>query len=96
MSRFTGPIDRQHGKWAEILLQSERSLKLTAHNKYSLLNRESLMQASQMDLSQKQKTFSEFFCAFLKLPLNIEHFQKKMAFIVYVFSKLRSPKHVVE
>ena len=70
--------------------------KLTADDKYSLLNRESLMQASQMHLFQKQKTFSEFFCAYLKLPLNIEHFQKKMALIVYVFSKLRSPKHVVK
>ena len=30
-----------------------------------------------MQLSQKQKTFSEFFCAFLKSSLNFEHFQKK-------------------
>ena len=28
-------------------------------------------------LSQKQKTFSEFFLAFLKCALNLEHFQKK-------------------
>ena len=30
-----------------------------------------------MELSQKQKTFSEYFCAFLKSSLNFEHFQKK-------------------
>ena len=35
------------------------------------------MQPIQMQLSQKQKTFSEFFCAFLKSSLNFEHFQKK-------------------
>ena len=30
-----------------------------------------------MQLSRKQKTFSEFFSAFLKSSLNLEHFQKK-------------------
>ena len=30
-----------------------------------------------MQLSRKQKTFSEFFSAFLKSSLNFEHFQKK-------------------
>ena len=30
-----------------------------------------------MQLSRKQKTFSEFFCAFLKSSLNFEHFQTK-------------------
>ena len=30
-----------------------------------------------MQLSGKQKTFSEFFAAFLKSSLNFEHFQKK-------------------
>ena len=50
---------------------------LSADGKYSLLNRDSLTQPIQMQLSQKQKTFSEFFCAFLKSSLNFEHFQKK-------------------
>ena len=31
----------------------------------------------QTPLSQKQKTFSEFFIAFLKCAWNLEHFQKK-------------------
>ena len=30
-----------------------------------------------MQLSRKQKTFSQFFAAFLKSSLNVGHFQKK-------------------
>ena len=45
---------------------------LSADGKYSLLNRDNLTQPIQMQLSQKQKTFSEFFCAFLKSSLNFE------------------------
>ena len=50
---------------------------LSADGKYSLLNTDNLTQPIQMELSQKQKTFSGFFCAFLKSSLNFEHFQKK-------------------
>ena len=50
---------------------------LSADGKYSLLNRDSLTQPIQMQLSRKQKTFSEFFSAFLKSSLNFEHFEKK-------------------
>ena len=50
---------------------------LTADDKYSLLNRGNLTQPIQILLSQKQKTFSQFFSAFLKSTLNFEHFQKK-------------------
>ena len=35
------------------------------------------MQPIQILLSHKQKTFSEFFSAFLKSALNFEHFQEK-------------------
>ena len=35
------------------------------------------MQRIPMQLSQKQETFSEFFCKFLKSTLNFEYFQKK-------------------
>ena len=34
-------------------------------------------QQFQTPFSQKQKTFSGFFIAFLKYALNLEHFQKK-------------------
>ena len=30
-----------------------------------------------MELSQKQKTFAQFFSSFLESSLNLEHFQKK-------------------
>ena len=50
---------------------------LSADGKYSLFNRDNLTQPIQMQLSQKQKSFSEFFAAFLKSSLNFEHFQKK-------------------
>ena len=50
---------------------------LSGVGKYSLFNRDYLTQPSQMQLSRKQKTVSEFFSAFLKSSLNFEHFQKK-------------------
>ena len=50
---------------------------LTDDDKYSLLYRENLMQAIQILLSEKRKTFSQFFSAFLQCTLNFEHFQKK-------------------
>ena len=50
---------------------------LSADGKYSLLNRDNLTQPIHMQLSPKQKTFSEFFAAFLKSGLNFEHSQKK-------------------
>ena len=47
---------------------------LSTDGKYTLFNRDNLTQASQMQLSGKQKTFSQFFSAFLKSSLNFEHF----------------------
>ena len=68
---------------------------LTADDKYSPLSRDDSMQAIQMHLSQKEKTFSCFFAAFSKSTLNFEHFQKKMTLIASVFPKLPAPKDVV-
>ena len=50
---------------------------LNTDDKYSLLNRDSLMQTIPTQLSQKQKAFSQFFVAFSKYKLNFQHFQKK-------------------
>ena len=50
---------------------------LSADEKYSVLNRENLTQPIQMEVSRKQKTFSEFIFGILKSNLNFEHFQKK-------------------
>ena len=50
---------------------------LTVNEKHYLLNRNNLPQPIQMQLSEKQKTFSEFFFAFLKSILNFKHLPKK-------------------
>ena len=63
--------------------------------KYSLLYRDNLTQPIQVRLSQKQKTFTQFFSAFLKSTLNFEHFQKKMTLIADVFLKFPSPNKVI-
>ena len=46
-------------------------------SKYFLLKRDNLTQPFQMQLSRKEKNFSDFFSAFLKASLNFEHFLKK-------------------
>ena len=50
---------------------------MSAVDKCSVPNTESLIQPSHMQLSQTLKTFSEFFPAFSKSRLNFEYFQKK-------------------
>ena len=50
---------------------------LTVNEKHYLLIRDNLTQTIQMQLSEKQKTFSEFFFAFLKSILNFKHLPKK-------------------
>ena len=50
---------------------------LTVHDKHYLLNRDNLTQTIQIELSEKQKTFFEFFLAFLKSILNFKHLPKK-------------------
>ena len=49
----------------------------TVNDKHYLLNRDNLTQPIQIQLSQKQKTFSEIFFAFLKSILNFKHLRKK-------------------
>ena len=45
-------------------------------------------QQFQTPLSQKQKTFSGFFIAFLKCAWNLEHFQKKNEFSTLIISEI--------
>ena len=51
--------------------------KLTVNDKHYLLNRDTLTQPIKIQLSQKQKIFSELFFAFLKSILNFKHLPKK-------------------
>ena len=50
---------------------------LTVDEKHYLLNTGNLTQTIQIELSQKQKTFFQFFLAFLKSILNFKHLPKK-------------------
>ena len=50
---------------------------LTVDEKHYLLTRDNLTQTIQIQLSQKQKTFFEFFFAFLKSILHFKHLPKK-------------------
>ena len=50
---------------------------MSALDKWSLRNRDNLMQPIDMQSSQKLKPFSRFFSAFSKSMLNFAYFQKK-------------------
>ena len=68
---------------------------LTADDRYSLISKNKWMETIQMHLSQKPRIFFEFFSSFFESALNIEHFQKKMTLIAYVFPKLPTTKDVL-
>ena len=52
--------------------------ELTVNDRHYLLNRDNLTQPFQMQLSEKQATFSQFFFfALLKSILNFKHLPKK-------------------
>ena len=61
---------------------------LTTDEKYSRRNMLNFTQQFEAPLSQRQKTFSEWFLAFLKCALNLEHFEKKDEYSSLVFSKV--------
>ena len=72
--------------WYEILRPFVN--ELTADDKYSSINMKNLRQQFQTPLSHKQKTFSEFFIAFLNCALNLEHFRKKDEYPSLVISEI--------
>ena len=81
--------------WKKSLVVTFKLLRLfvntlTADDKHSFLSRDNSIQTIQMHLSQKQKTFSEFFFAFLKSTSNCGNFRKKMTLIAYKFLNLRT------
>ena len=69
---------------------------LTASYKYSRPNGKNLLQSIQMQLSKKQKAYSELFALFLKSALNFEHFEIKMSLVTYVFLDLRIPTDLIK
>ena len=68
---------------------------LTADDKDSLISKDKWKQTIKMNLSQKPKIFSKNFSAFFESALNLEHFEKKMTLIAYVFPKLPCTKDVL-
>ena len=65
---------------------------LVADEKCPVLNRDNLTIPIQMQLSLNQKTFAEYFPAFLKSVLNFNYFEKKITLKDFAFPKLRTPK----
>ena len=61
---------------------------MTTDDTYSRRNMLNFTQQLEAPLSQKQKTFSEFFLAFLKCALNLENFAKKDEYPSLVISKV--------
>ena len=68
---------------------------LTVNDKHYLINRQNLTQPIQMHLSQKQKTFSQFFLSFQNLYQISNIRQKKMILVADVFSKIPAPKNML-
>ena len=67
----------------------------TADYNHYLLNRDNFAQRIQMQLSQKQKSFSEIFFAFFKSKFNFKQFPKKMTLIGDVSPETPIPKNMV-
>ena len=61
---------------------------MTTDDKYSRRNMLNFAQQFEPLLSQKQKTFSEFYLAFLKCALNLQHFWKKDDYPSLVISRI--------
>ena len=50
---------------------------LAADAKYTVFNRENLTTSIKVQLSKKETYFSDFFAAFLKCSLNLQHLEGK-------------------
>ena len=68
---------------------------LSTDEKYPALNRDNLTVAIQMQLSQKQKNFCEFFSAFLKSRLIFEYFERKNDSHSFCISEVADSENVV-
>ena len=84
---------RRQLNWRKFLLEIFKILKLfvkilTAHDKYSLLNRDNLTEAIQILLSEKQKASSQFFFFFFcifDIKIKFWRFSKKkwVSYLMY-------------
>ena len=86
--------------WKKSLLVTDKFLRLfvnrlPANDKHYQHNRDNLAQTTQMQLSQKKKSFSQFPFACLKSILNYKHLPKKMTLIADVFPEIPTLKNMV-
>ena len=65
---------------------------LTPDGKYPVQYCQNLQLRIQMQLSEKQKTLSQFFIQFLESTSNLKHLKKKIMVIANVFPKLQTVK----
>ena len=68
---------------------------LATDEKYPVLNRDNLTIPIQMELSQKQKTFSQFLATFFKSKLNLEYFRKKDDPHSFCISEITESENVI-
>ena len=68
---------------------------LTADEKYPVLNRDKLTIPIQMQLSQKQKTFPQFFAAFFKSGRNFQRLEKNNDPYSFCISEITDSENVV-
>ena len=68
---------------------------MAADEKYPLLKRDNLAIPIQTQLSQKQKTFSEFLAEFLKSRINFKYFENKDDFHRFCASGITASENVV-
>ena len=61
---------------------------LTADNKYSRSNMQNFAKQVQTPLSQKEKSFSGFFIAFLKCACSLEKFERKDDYPSLIISQI--------
>ena len=78
--------------WSEILRHFVNTLNVDG--KYTCHNMQNFPQQLQTPLSQKEKTFSGFFIAFLQFAWNLQHFQKKHEFPSLIISEIIHCKRV--
>ena len=86
--------------WKKSVLVIHKILRLfvntlTVNDQHYLLNRDNLTHPIQIQLSLKQKTFSEFHFAFLKSVFNFKHLPKNMTLIADLFREIPAPKNMV-
>ena len=68
---------------------------LAADKKYRVLNRDNLTIPIQMQLSEKEKTFSELFTAVLQPRLNFKYFETKDDPHRFCFSEITDSENLV-